>query len=40
MVTQTSNDGRKVIKVDDYALNGNSQKQTGAADALNDDGRR
>ena len=40
MVTQTSKGNGKVIKVDGYALNGDGETLTGAADALNCDERR
>ena len=40
MVTQTSKGDGKVIKVDVNAIKGNGETLTGAADALNDDGRR
>ena len=40
MVTQTSKGDGKVIKVDVNAIKANGETLTGAADALNDDGRR
>ena len=40
MVTQMSTGNGKVIKVDEYAIKGHGKTLTGAADALNGNGRR